>query len=54
MKKGKAPTKQDVSRVMSSQAQKTDGKTPKDSWVGRVQSAEAKNDKNGKQPLKGR
>jgi hypothetical protein len=54
MGKGKALTKQDVSRIMGSQAQKTGGKTPKDSWVGRVQSAEAKNDKNGKQPSKGR
>jgi hypothetical protein len=43
MGKGKAPTKQDVSRIMRSQAQKTDGKTPKDSWVTRLQSTADKN-----------
>ena len=48
MSKGKAPTKQDVGRIMKSEATKHDGQTPKDSWVGRIQSSEAKSAQNGK------
>ena len=48
MSKGKAPDKQAVSRIMKSEAGKNGGQVPKGNWAGRVQSAEAKTDQNGK------
>ena len=48
MGKRKAPHKQDVGRIMKSEATKHGGQTPKESWVGRIQSSEAKSAQNGK------
>ena len=48
MGKGKTPTKLDVGRIMKSEATKHGGQVPKDSWVGRIQSSEAKSEQNGK------
>lgn len=48
MGKGKAPTKQDVSRIMKSEANKHGGQVPKGNWVGRIQSGEAKTGQNAK------
>lgn len=48
MSKENVPTKKDVGRIMKSEATKNNGQVPKGSWVGRVQSSEAKAEQKGK------